>query len=177
MTVRSTRSEKLSEGVRGAVNDLIDDLKRLAPEQGETARRNARAAVSKRLGNLRAVLDAEFPVTRRTPKTRKRRARSDAEREKRLAERGLSRVQGAQRERELLAAGVRIIPVFLKGLHLKYAAAWAVEAPVGTPVELLRKGRRSQQVRDALRAASKLTKPAPSGTTIYLSGTLLHGQP
>lgn len=177
MKVRSTRSSKLSEGVRGAVNDLIDDLKRLQPNQGAQARRNGRFAVLHRLRNLRRVLDAEFPCEPRAPKKARAkplRCLTDEGVEKRLADRGLVRLANSLRERELLMAGVRIIPVELKGLHLKYAAAWAVEAPEGTPVAMLRKGRRSQQVRDALRsAAAMLTSPKPP--TTYTSASSLPG--
>lgn len=46
-------------------------VKRLDPEQGRVARRNARHAALRALREMRAALDAEFPVIRKTGKRHK----------------------------------------------------------------------------------------------------------
>lgn len=80
---------------------------RLKPEQGRTARRNAREAMLKALRKARKTLDEEFPLERKSPKRRRRRghplddfAEVGVKDAQRLLMAGVSRTQLRQRPRQ-----------------------------------------------------------------------------
>lgn len=140
------------------VDDAIDKLnaayKRLAPEQGRIARRNARRAYLDALRSLRKALDDEFPAIRKPVTNRKKP-------DPRRAVRGKD-VIPQWMHRELLAAGVRPAQFVERGRagetsHRIYAPRWMHQAArAGIAPQLIAQAVRSQKIRKRIDAMVRL---------------------
>lgn len=91
------------------LRDLTKAVRRLDPEQGMVARRNARADVLGELKRLREFVDKEYPAIRKTSGRRK-------------PKRGLARVRALQRE-GWGAIKEKTLPVFCEWEVLKLPVA------------------------------------------------------
>lgn len=134
-------------------------LKRLKPEQGRVARRNARQLMLKALRKARAALDAEFP---NVPKERRTRRKSRSLKQ-RL--RGMSRI-GMSQMINLVGAGVGNAQFHVitdsagKGAteSLCYAPSWMVRAlRAGIHEKLIAEAVRSQKKRRQINATLRLS--------------------
>jgi hypothetical protein len=137
-----------------ALWDADTALKKLKPEQGRIARKNARQRMLKALRKARVALDEEFPHERKPITSRKKP-------NPRRAVRGKTPIsQGAHRQ--LLAAGVSPSQFIERGkpgatAHKIYAPKWmARAAKARLPASTIATAVRSQKVRRRIMATLRL---------------------
>lgn len=155
----------MRDPLTGALSKLNAALRRLRDDQGAVARRNARSAVAQALRGVRAATDAAYPAPPRKAPAKRRGKLTDAQREQGLRARGFAPIKPEWRERDLLLAGVKVVPVKVGGVWHKYAPAWAAQAPEAATVAMLKAARRSPTARAALKAAGAITAAGGSRGT------------
>lgn len=129
-------------------------LKKLQPEQGRVARRNARQAMLKALRKAREALDEQYPVKRK-PIRRRRKTRTPHELKKDKL------VVTATEAARLLKAGVTTGHVIdlpgVRGATAWYATWWIARAHrAGMPLKTIVAAMRSQATRKGIQATLKL---------------------
>ena len=138
---------------------LEQALRRLEPEQGPRARRNARAAVKTALRKLVAAMDKEYPPPPRKHKGGKRRA-SPAKRLATLLRSGWREVALAQCVAQLRQAGTATKVIDVDGIVKTLARQWAViiwrERGVTVLKEAVRSPRRRAEILGELKLAGKI---------------------
>lgn len=136
------------------VKKLLQALRRLQPDQGERARRNARQRVLARLRALREMVDEAFPAARPAPKKRRRRRDPTADRPR------TTEIMAGAFANGVAKAGIRVVPC--GDLRHALVPAWVAELRgLDPPIAKLREARRSLTARRALLAEARLKGASP----------------
>lgn len=135
------------------------------------ARTNARRNVLAAIRRLRLAVDDEYPVARKERKMAPRHKKKTATGRADVIAKKLDLVpcdQSTMRFAQLQRAGVKIHWLTVSAEEsggatydylAPYAPRWAVEAPADTTISVLRKARRSEMERRALRTLAACVKP------------------
>jgi len=127
------------------MEDLVRALRRLEPEQGAIARRNARRAVGRAGERLARTVNKHYPTERKKPRAR-RKPRSINQQTKALQEKGWQIVTHRSTLHNLSAAGIRTrcIKIKERNVHTRvdgtfveiWAPSWAVQIATAYPSKL-----------------------------------------
>lgn len=143
---------KLSAADHLCVRKLLLALRRLEPDQGERARRNARQRVLARLRALREAVDRDYPAPVLTKPAKRKRRRDPTADQPRMRS-----IYSGAFAAGVAKAGIRVIPTDNSGYV--FVPAWVADLRNLDPtIRQLREARRSLTARRALLAQARLTQ-------------------